>query len=148
MNDEELKQKIQAVTDSYAKFCNKKFGTKLDIPVNVSFNLEETRPSCGGLAISNTNGELKLSFNFTMLRKNISEFLNQVIPHEIAHLVVDYKFFTKGIKTEGNSHGYEWCSVMENLGKQPKVYHSMSDKESKQFYKDFKKKKKIDKSVL
>jgi hypothetical protein len=54
-----------------------------------------------------------------LLLKSPEKFIDQVVPHECAHLVV-YELFGTRIKP----HGYEWKSVMEGIYQlNPQVYH-------------------------
>ena len=130
MNDE-IKDKIQKVCDIYSKFCNTKFRTSLPVPSRVKFDLETTDPKCAGMAYS---FDLSISLNGILLKNNISEFLNQIIPHELAHLVVFQKYNHLGVDTQG--HGAEWQLVMKKLGKKADRYHKMNTKEAIIFHKN------------
>lgn len=76
-------------------------------------------PRVGG-SISNTTRNLPiLRFNPYLLVKYKEIFIDQVVPHECAHLVA-YALFGKKIKP----HGSEWKSLMVNLYQQtPDVTH-------------------------
>ena len=68
-----------------------------------------------------------VNFNPIFLADNFTEYLNQVIPHEIAHIVV-FQCFGK-VKP----HGKEWQSVMREIYKcDPDVRHSMTLPENAQ----------------
>lgn len=51
----------------------------------------------------------EIRLNRTLLLENPHEFLNQVVPHELAHLIV-YQVFGR-VKP----HGEEWQTVMEHI---------------------------------
>lgn len=53
--------------------------------------------------------ENSIKFNRTLLLENPTEFIHQVVPHELAHLIV-YQVFGR-VKP----HGKEWQGVMNNL---------------------------------
>lgn len=60
----------------------------------------------------------EIKFNRTLLLENPTEFIQQVVPHELAHLIV-YQLFGK-VKP----HGKEWQNIMENVFSLPaEVYH-------------------------
>jgi len=54
-----------------------------------------------------------IKFNRTLLLENPTEFVNQVVPHELAHLIV-YQLFGR-VKP----HGEEWQSVMTKVFQLP-----------------------------
>ena len=51
----------------------------------------------------------EIKFNRTLLLENSDEFIHQVVPHELAHLIV-YQVFGR-VKP----HGQEWQAVMTQL---------------------------------
>lgn len=75
----------------------------------------------GGIAGSAYLQRNHVNFNPLYLIENHHEYIQQVIPHEVAHLVV-YQCFGK-VKP----HGKEWQSVMrEVFNRPPLVRHSMT----------------------
>lgn len=62
-----------------------------------------------------------IKYNERLFLENSQEFVNDVVPHEVAHIIV-YQLY--GPKTPG--HGKEWKSVMKALGKIPSTYHQFS----------------------
>ena len=66
-----------------------------------------------------------LRFNPAILLKYEQQFIDEVVPHECAHLVV-YTLYhsTLGFRKNIKPHGREWQDVMTNLyGLQPRVTH-------------------------
>ncbi|QIM68938.1 SprT family zinc-dependent metalloprotease [Basfia succiniciproducens] len=60
----------------------------------------------------------EIRLNRTLLLENSAEFIGQVVPHELAHLLV-YQVFGR-VKP----HGVEWQTVMNNVFDLPaNVYH-------------------------
>ena len=55
----------------------------------------------------------EIKFNRTLLQENMDEFIRQVVPHELAHLIV-YQMFGR-VKP----HGKEWQLVMNEIFKLP-----------------------------
>ena len=54
-----------------------------------------------------------------LLLKNKVDFLNEIVPHEVGHLIQDW-FYPKGTE----EHGAEWRSIMKALGVPYSKYHS------------------------
>ncbi|WP_407331372.1 SprT family zinc-dependent metalloprotease [Enterovibrio sp. 27052020O] len=61
----------------------------------------------------------QLRFNPVLLRENSQAFFEEVVPHEVSHLVVYAKF------GRVKPHGKEWQAVMQQVfGVAPKTTHS------------------------
>lgn len=61
----------------------------------------------------------RLRFNAVLLAENTSAFLSEVVPHEVAHLLV-WKLHGRGVRP----HGYEWQQVMlQVFGLEPERTH-------------------------
>lgn len=52
----------------------------------------------------------EMRFNTYMLQQDADKFIDQVVPHELAHIVV-YQVFGAKVRP----HGKEWIAVMEHL---------------------------------
>ena len=65
---------------------------------------------------NSSNNTIELSP--TLLKENTESFINQTIPHEIAHIIT-----TKVYGWRASAHGREWKSVMVRLGKRPDRCH-------------------------
>jgi SprT protein len=87
---------------------------------SIDFSL---RGRCAGQARVDHEDRTSLRINQQLLRENLDDFLNQTIPHEVAHLVVNWQFRKKRKKLR--PHGQEWQTVMRNcFDLEPKRCHS------------------------
>lgn len=93
-------------------------------------NLENwTRPAWDAKVVGTTGGlayllRNRISLNAGLFNRNKDEFYDNVIPHEIAHLIAYMLYKDKG-------HGEAWRSTMQKLGYSPSRCHSMDVKEVK-----------------
>lgn len=69
----------------------------------------------GGLAWRREN---KVEFSKTLLIENEGRFINQIVPHELAHLIC-FKVYPNA-----SAHGPQWKGVMRRLGCEPSRCHS------------------------
>ncbi|EXI61600.1 sprT [Mannheimia granulomatis] len=90
---------------------------------NTYFNKTFTQPTVSyavrgvkaGVAYLERN---EVRFNPVLLQENGLEFISQVVPHELAHILV-YQHFGRV-----QSHGKEWKMMMETvLGVPAEIYH-------------------------
>lgn len=99
------------------------YGIKLP-EASIDFSL---RGRCAGQAGVDRNGRTSLRINLQLLKENFEDFLEQTIPHEIAHLVVNWQ--TRKKRFRPRPHGAEWQSVMQEcFGLEPKRCHSYQTK--------------------
>jgi SprT protein len=70
------------------------------------------RGRCAGQARVNRDGTTMVRINRQLLAENLSDFLKNTIPHEIAHLVVNWQARTK--RRPPRPHGPEWQAVMHD----------------------------------
>ena len=99
------------------KLGNEIHNTDLESP-HVRF---DKRGTCGGTACYSL---LELNFNAGLMVDNWEEYINQVIPHEVAHLLKDHIHGTSR-RGPGSSHGRYWQNIMRKLGVDPDRTHSM-----------------------
>ncbi|WP_434358533.1 SprT family zinc-dependent metalloprotease [Parasalinivibrio latis] len=101
----------QAVTrciDTARKAFNKEF----PIP-EILFNQRGKAAGCARLQT------WQLRFNPVLLRENTQAFLDEVVPHEVAHLI------TYACYGRVKPHGREWQGIMYSVfGLEPKTTHS------------------------
>ena len=64
---------------------------------------------------------LDIKYNERLFLENSQAFVDDTVPHEVAHIIVFQLF---GPQVAG--HGKEWKDVMKALGKAPSTYHSFS----------------------
>lgn len=108
----ELQHQAQQALQAYIDQASKHFLHQFRQP-QLSYKL---RGKCAGKAYL-TRWEIRL--NPVLFAENPQAFLNEVLPHEIAHLLT-YQLFGK-VKP----HGVEWRSLMrEVFHLQPKTTHS------------------------
>jgi SprT protein len=80
----------------------------------ISFNQRGKIAGCARLQIN------ELRFNPVLLSDNLDAFLEEVVPHEVCHLLA-YKLFGKV-----RPHGKEWQSLMQKLfNLKGQTYHQM-----------------------
>lgn len=146
--DDRLQHLAQVTANALAKEYNSRYKSKIPIPVPLSFTLEYIEPKYAGLACSVIDGagiaqEIKL--NMTLYRDNVREFLNEVIPHEVAHLKQrwdDHKNFTTS-----TAHGYVWQIAMRQMSKLPVAKHKMDVSKAGAVYKAHKEKLRKEKAL-
>jgi SprT protein len=70
------------------------------------------RGHCAGQALVTEDGRTFLRFNRTLLEENREDFIRQTIPHEVAHLVVNWRVRKR--RQRPRPHGPEWQAVMRD----------------------------------
>lgn len=88
--------------------------------VSVDYSL---RGRCAGQALIDQHGQPALRINRQLLEDNLDDFLKQTIPHEVAHLVVQWQ--AREARRKPKPHGLEWQRVMQDcFDLEPKRCHS------------------------
>jgi len=82
----------------------------------------DKRGTCGGTA---DHEMMELNFNASLMLDNWDEYMNQIIPHEVAHLVKAAVFGTSRKGSMMSSHGGYWRQVMRVFGINPDRCHAM-----------------------
>lgn len=114
-----LRQQAEAAVRQAEERARNFYGIKLPEAV-IDFTL---RGRCAGQARVERNGETCLRINQQLLAENLDNFLQQTIPHEVAHLVVNWQVRTK--RQRPRPHGPEWQTIMQNcFGLEPQRCHS------------------------
>lgn len=88
------------------KTANRYFNIEMPIP-HVRFNQR------GKIAGSAWLHRWELRFNPTLMQDNLSDFISQVVPHEVAHLAVFYLY--QGSHNKPKPHGKEWQFIMQEV---------------------------------
>ena len=127
MTDTEIKNiVVETVERLVCDFLDADLKTKypVDFPT-VKFDLEGT--SAGLCEFKQSTGTAVLRFNMTLLRDNFDEYMDNIVPHEVAHYCTDA---WKGIMFDRAGrcihHGKHWKMVMWYFGYEPKTTHSMN----------------------
>ena len=109
-----MKEKAIARVYECCKIAN------IELPSNISFDL---KGAIGGTAYVETR-ELKL--NLQLLEENFDEYMSQIIPHEVAHLVQFDRHGLVYYRGKKSWHGPVWKSIMVNeFGAKPDAYHNL-----------------------
>jgi SprT protein len=113
-DDEDTKNLKDIITKEsllwYELGCN-----KLNIPVDnlkVEFGLSN---SIAGTAYTHSR---RIKYNITLAKENQSDFINETIPHEVAHILAN-RYYQSNC-----GHKAGWKRVMLLLGKTPSRCHS------------------------
>jgi predicted SprT family Zn-dependent metalloprotease len=120
VSDDDLKVKAQATANAFAKAYNSKHGSKIPVPVEMTFDLELTKPRTAGIAVGNQ----RVMVNMTLYRDHVSEFLNWVIPHEVAHLA------QTDLATGDPEHGPKWRALMESMFRKTNKTHNFDTRKA------------------
>lgn len=94
-----------------------------DVAFNKLHNAKDIKErQCGGVFYS---GTCNYAFNIKLAVKNLEEYLEIVVPHEVAHHVQSI-LFPKSLKVK-EGHGKEWRKIMTTVFKIPSErYHRMN----------------------
>ena len=112
----------------YIDLANEIYGLKLDIP-EISFNMVGQN---GGRFKGNIS-ECKVIYNRILLEENGKAFIDQTVPHEIAHYIVYKRYGCKFMRPKTiKSHGYEWQKIMKDFGCKINRCHNFDTSNSEQ----------------
>lgn len=103
----ELKRECIRRVERSVETINRKLDIKMDMP-QVLFSINGTT---AGRAYWLPSGRNKITFNPSLLRTNVDEFLDRTPAHEVAHLAAYTKF-----GTDIRAHGHEWGKCCWCLG--------------------------------
>lgn len=114
-----ITKKANECFDKADKFFGNKFKRSI-------YNLKQ-RGRAAGTAHLQKN---ELRFNLFMYQQDPTEFINTVVPHEVAHLIV-FQIYGNSVKP----HGREWQAVMKKVyGILPSRTHTFETPPQKQPY--------------
>ena len=114
----EQKSEIYIRVDHFISIACDAYNRELEGP-HVRF---DKRGTTGGTANCSLN---ELNFNAGLMVDNWDEYLNQIIPHEVAHLVKGAVYGTERKGELMRSHGTYWQRIMCQFGIEPDRSHSM-----------------------
>lgn len=117
---EEFKKAAIEETRKWYQLGIKKFPQD-ERPLDIDFELQGTT---AGKAWTNRNGtgRILISYNLTLAMENQETFLDDTVPHEVAHPVAN-DFFRLTYPL-GCEHNDCWSHVMRVFGKTPRPCHS------------------------
>ncbi|CZF83680.1 Protein SprT [Grimontia celer] len=111
-NMNELHYRLTQRVSECITLANKQLGSEFAVPA-IRFDI---RGKTAGMALLQ---RWQLRFNPVLLEENVEAFFDEVVPHEISHLVVYARF------GKVRPHGKEWQAVMSQVfGVIPKTTHS------------------------
>lgn len=112
-----LRLKARECIATFVQLANERLGAQMPMPT-CSFDL---RGKIAGKAWSGRRGQgavLHVQLNSVLFQENVQSFMQDTIPHEVAHLVTR-KLHGRAVA----SHGPEWQRVMRALGVEPQRTH-------------------------
>ena len=117
-----IKMAIEASVHHHIDLANEKMGLCIPYPT-ITYKVTG---ACGGKAY----GDKRVDFNMGLAVDNLAEYVNQVVPHECAHIVVNHKWGpeykrTRTGKIRRISHGERFYSVMRMYGVREERTHKM-----------------------
>lgn len=117
-SDEELEAAIGAKTKELTlKACAFYHIT----PKGLDMMFSKTGRAGGCAGYNEDTGRYYLDFNWELARKNPDEYLQQIIGHEVAHIINDWLHPGKN-----DHHGYNWqCIMVKCFGLMPDRCHHM-----------------------
>ncbi|MGL5335913.1 MAG: SprT-like domain-containing protein [Enterovibrio sp.] len=115
---QDLQQQMREQVAFAIKLANSKYGLTLSVP-HVRFNLRSTTAGMAKPAL------WQLCFNPILLEKNAQAFLQEVVAHEVSHLLVFVLFKQNAAQKKLKPHGKEWQTIMRELfALTPRATHS------------------------
>lgn len=100
--------------------------------VEILFDLTGVK---AGQAWWRKSGKFTIEYNLAMALENGEDFIQEVIPHEIAHLIAN-EFF-KEMYPDGCGHSDMWKFVMIKFGRNPNRCHSFSVENLSKGHRDY-----------
>jgi SprT protein len=117
-------QRTQAVRriQHFVEMANSIYGKSMPVPV-VQFDLK-------GTTAGQAFGSMRIRLNEGLMVDHWDDFMNDTIPHEVAHCVVNFIWgsdvrMTRTGRVRRVSHGPAWKKVMRAFGVEPTRCHDM-----------------------
>lgn len=114
----DTKEKVIEHTRYWINKANAALGLDLPMP-SVDFDQRGAIAGQTFLTRNDETGEIvstRISFNPYYVQQDYMNFMENIIPHEVAHLMQ----FAQHPKSK--QHGIEWIQIMKNLGVRPEIY--------------------------
>jgi SprT protein len=107
----DLRARVQARTTTLLR----EFGELTNAEVEIRFDL---RGKAAGQVRIRGQGRYLIRYNLELLKRGGQDFLEQTVPHEVAHVLACHRF-GRNIRP----HGREWKAIMGQLGAEPTRCH-------------------------
>lgn len=120
MNTQQARLKIEERVEECLQIGEKFFDIKIERPESIILKSNGTK---GG---HSNYRKLELMFQIELFKNNVDHYLDDIIPHEVAHYVqrAYYGYYRGGTKVQ--PHGREWKYIMQTVfGLEPNRTHSM-----------------------
>lgn len=105
-----MQTQIERQVTHYITIANHYFDIAMPMP-KICFNQR------GKVAGSAWLQKWEIRFNPVLMQDNLSEFLHQVVPHEVAHLIVFHLY--QNSRNKPKPHGKEWKFIMQQVFSRP-----------------------------
>lgn len=118
----EIRNRVYEKVEHYIDIANNIYDMEMSYPI-VEFTVR-------GTTAGTATGDHTVNFNAKLLVDNINLFMEDTIPHEVAHCVdhhihgTQYKRTRTGRK-QRVSHGHSWKMIMRAFGVDPSRCHNM-----------------------
>jgi SprT protein len=113
----EVEEKVKKCVDK----LNEVFNFNMEYP-EIFYDVTGT---LGGVAKSLS---MSVHYNYKMLINNRTEFIRDIVPHEVAHVAVYHKYNLLKMKYP-KGHGANWQHMMRLLDVDPKQFHKLNEEE-------------------
>ncbi len=131
--DEGIQQCAQETVRECVLLANQTYRRRIRMPA-IDFGL---KGRCAGQLVAKPISVAKSSYiiriNGDMLIRHFEYFMREVIPHEVAHLVVHWIYGARA-----KAHGEEWKTVMkECFGLEPSIYHALPTRSARHHAREY-----------
>lgn len=125
-NPVKVRERLEAAVDHWTTLAHQiPHLSTLDVPLPRPRILFDLKGPIAGMAVtvreSPRRREQWIRINPELLGRYPVRMIQQTVPHEMAHLVVDWYL----PRASSDPHGPEWMAVMVVFGRPPLAYHDM-----------------------
>jgi SprT protein len=117
MDSLSLEQQVRERTLELIETARQRYQVAIRDP-ELRFDL---KGKAAGMVVFRPGRNPLVRYNQKILSDNTKAFIQQTIPHEVAHLIARRRY-GKGIKP----HGPEWQGIMQDFGAEPKRCHNFT----------------------
>lgn len=120
-----VKERLETTTINWWVKACEAFGMDWQKYPAVSFTENTAKAGCAPMKINSMGTVLEYGVQINLplaleSEENYQEFINQVIPHEVCHIIARMFF-----PMDTDHHGWAWKAVMIKMGKNPDRTHNM-----------------------